>query len=114
MFELYLESKERAEEVIRQARKVGIYEFLHVPIMLLMVCVIFDHKGTLPETKTETVGTIIELTIDRTTMKRFGCRSSNVKDIHVLLSVLGEFSWKALQKDHGQLLLVKVSLFCVY
>ena len=79
--ELYLESKERAEEVIQQARKVGIYQFLHVPIMLLMVCVIFDHKGTLPETKTETVRTIIDLTMDRSTMKQFRCRSSNVKDI---------------------------------
>ena len=107
--ELYLESKERAKEVIHQAEKVGIYQFLHVPIMLLMVCVIFDHQGTLPKTKTDTVCTIIELTIDRTTMKRFGCKSSYVRDIDRLLSVLAEFSWKALQKDHGQLLLIKVS-----
>ena len=44
---------------------------LRVPIVLLMICVIFEERNSLLKTRTETMRQIIELTIDRTTLKSF-------------------------------------------
>ncbi len=52
----YLESEERCDTMLHAARKMGIRGFLHIPIILLMVCVIFDEKEELPQNRTELVG----------------------------------------------------------
>ena len=76
-----------------------------------MICVIFDEKQSLPKTKTEIIRTIIQLMIDRSTLKHFGCKSLDVKNLDNLLEALGKISWQSLQNDVGQLLLKRVKLF---
>ena len=76
-----------------------------------MTCVIFDEKQTLPKRKTEIIGTIIELMMDRSTLKD-GCKSSELDNLDSLLCALGKRSWEALQKDIGQLLLIQVIIYC--
>ena len=116
---LYLGSEWQTEELLRQAVKVQLlHEFwryehgdpglLRIPIILLMTCVIFDEKKSLPRSKTEIIKTIIQLLMDRSTLKHFGCKSSELKHLDSLSCTLGEFSLTALQKDTGQLLLAKV------
>ena len=63
---------------------------------------------SLPERKTEIYETLNELIMDRTTMKTFGCESSNVVNLESMLFTLGKFAWEALQDDIRQLLIRKV------
>ena len=104
----YLGSRDKCLEMLKQAREAGISCLLHIPIVLLMVCAVFTEKNSLPKTKTGIVKIIIELIIDRTTLKTFGLKSSELEHLETWLEILGKFSWEALQSDIGQLLLNKV------
>ena len=81
---------------------------LHIPIILVMTVVVFIEKESLPKTKTVIYETIFRLTMDRTTLKTFGCKSANIAKISEVLYALGELSWNALQNDVQQLLLNQV------
>ncbi len=86
---------------------------LHIPIVLLMFCLAFQERGTLPKGKTELYLTIRELIMDRTTPGTFGQTSAEIPNLSSLLHTLGMASWNALQKDVGQLLINTVSSHCV-
>ena len=101
----YLQSIEKSGELLKQAKDVGIYELLRVPIVLLMTCVVFDEKQMLPLSKTDLATTIFKLSMDRTTLKMFKRKSQDMENIDILLHTLGEFSWQSLQNDVNQLLL---------
>ena len=83
-------------------------ELLSTPIVLLMICVLYEENGSLPDTRTKIYETVRELSMDRTTWKTFGCKSTEVKDITRKTSILGKFAWEALKRDIQQLLLNKV------
>ena len=106
----YLESEDSAVKMISQAKEVGIYDLLKIPIVLLMTCVIYFEHKTLPKTMTKIYSKIFEMIIDRTALKTFKPGLyADVKDyLDALLCVLGELSWNALQSDVQQLLLNKV------
>ena len=107
---MFLGNVGKREEMLEQAKKTGIYDLLNVPIIMLMVCTVFFEKKSLPKTRTEIVGTIFSLAMDRSTLKTFGTRSAEVRDLDGLLYVLGEISLSSLQKDVQQLLIFKVSI----
>ena len=104
----YLQSKKKSNELLKQARDIGINDLLNIPIVLLMTCVVYDEKKMLPKSKTELLRTIFELSMDRSTLKIFKKKSSELNDIGSLLNTLGEFSWQSLQNDVQQLLINKV------
>ena len=109
----YFESEEEADNLLKQAHeKLGWdNELLSTPIVLLMICVLYEENKSLPDTRTKIYETIRELAMDRTTLKTFGCRSSQIKDVTKMTYVLGKFAWEALKKDIQQLLLNKVDFF---
>ena len=121
---LYLERQDECEQFLQEIKKQsteksrgqfeGLYEFLKVPIMLLMLCLLYKESEdkSLPERKTQIHDRIYELVMNRTTLKpnNFGCESSEVPNIHSMLLILGTFAWEALQGDVKQLLLDKVRL----
>ena len=116
----YFESEEEGIKLLKQAfEKFGptdysedrYNELTSTPILLLMICVLYEENKSLPDSKTKIYETIRELAMDRTTLKTFGCKSSKVKYIAQKTSILGKFAWEALQKDIQQLLLNKVVLF---
>ena len=123
----YFGSKETSGQLLKQAKeKLGTRnpidffsgkncynELTSTPIILLMICVLYEENGSLPDTRTRIYETVRELAMDRTTLKTFGCKSSKVKDITQKTSILAKFAWKALQKDIQQLLLNKVWIFKV-
>ena len=106
----YLENEESAVTMISQAKEVGIYDLLKIPIVLLMTCVIYFEHKTLPKTKTKIYSQIFEMIIDRTALKTFkpGLYADVKEYLDDLLSALGELSWKRLQSNVQQLLLKKV------
>ena len=110
----YFESEEESKNLLIQAlKKLGkdhYNELLRTPIVLLMICVLYEENRSLPNTRTRIYETVRELAMDRTTWKTFGCRSSQVKGVQKMTYVLGKFAWKALQKDIQQLLLNKVDI----
>ena len=114
---LYLGSEEQTDKLIKQAQEAELCGYwsdpglLRIPIILLMTCVIFDEKQSLPKKKTEIIGTIIELMMDRSTLKHFGSKSSELQQLDSLLYALGKESWNALHKDIGQLLLIQVIFY---
>ena len=117
---LYLGSEEQTDKLIEQAHQANICYLskywndpglLRIPIILLMTCVIFDEKQSLPKKKTE-IGTIIQLMMDRSTLKHFSYKSSEMEHLGSLLYALGKQSWNALQKDIGQLLMKQVVHYC--
>ena len=117
----YLRSEEQTDKLIKQAQEADICYFskycndpglLRIPIILLMICVIFDEKQNLPKKKTEIIRTIVELMTDRSTLKHFGCKSLELEHLDSLLYASGKQSWNALQKDIGQLLLIQVIFYC--
>ena len=106
----YLLSDEITDKFLTQARQTELSALLHVPIILLMGCTVFISNMSLPNSKTKLYGDIFDLIMDRTTLKTFGCKSSDIPNIGQWLSILGKLSWEALQKGTGQLLLNKVHL----
>ena len=106
----YLGTEQKASKMINQARKIGIYDLLKIPIILLMTCAIYFEDQSLPKTMTKIYSQIFEMIIDRTAIKTFQLGlCSDIKDcLEELLCALGELSWKALQNDVQQLLLNKV------
>ncbi len=95
-------------DVDRWKKDKGIYDLLHIPIMLLMVCHIFKQNKSLPESKTQTIETMIKLSISRTVLKSFGKRASDIDDLENLMCILGKLAWDALQRDSQELLIRKV------
>ena len=108
--ELLLGNKEQAEAMIEQARKAGIYDLLHVPIILLFSCLVFQEHNSLPKTQTEIYQEIFRLLIDRSAEKDESLKDQDKDSLENLLDILGEASWEALQKDTGELLLNKVNV----
>ena len=98
----YLNSEVKSKKMLRQAKETGIYDLLHIPIILVMTAVVFIQEEMLPKTKTGIYETIFQLVIDRTTLKTFGCKSAAILKLEDLLYMLGEFSWNALQDDVQQ------------
>ena len=107
---MFLGNDLKRREMLEQAKNVGIYDLLNVPTVMLMVCTVFFEKKSLPKTRTEIVGTIFRLAMDRSTLKTFGKRSEEVRELDNLLYILGEISWSCLQKDVQQLLIFKESI----
>ena len=106
---LYLGSEDLSRDLLEQAKQSQICELLHVPIVLLMSCLVFTEKGSLPTTQTDLFGIVEELIMDRSTQKTMGKRSSELENLDSWLRVLSEMSWRALQSDVRQLMLDKVT-----
>ena len=78
---MYLESEKLAENMILNASRVGIKELLHIPILLLMVCVLYDEVRQLPGTQIEIIQRMIEILLDRSTLNHFGKKAKDVENL---------------------------------
>ena len=103
----YFKNKTLSTEMLTQAKRAGIYELLHVPVILKITATVFRTQKSLPRSKTDLYDTIFKIIIQRATLKTFNKTSDKIPQLENLLDTLGEISWKALRDD--QLLLKKVS-----
>ncbi len=104
----YLGSKETCREFLRQAKESSLTHLLHVPIILLMACVLFNEHKSLPASKTGVFNKILTMSISRTTLKMMGKTAHEIENLEELLIKLGKLAWEALNKKTKQLLLSKV------
>ena len=111
----YLGSEQEAEKLLEETKNnSGLYELLKVPILLLITSVLYsEDEKSLPERRTEIYEDLYEFMMNRSTLKsnNFGCYSSEVPNLQVMLQTLGKFAWEALQKDDKQLLIKKVRIY---
>ena len=106
----YLGNEEKADKMLREAKDKQVYPLLNVPILLFMVCVLYNENRSLPKSRTKLFHTIYKLIIDRSKMKTFGCKADELEELETMLFTLGKFAWEALQNDVGQLLLNRVNI----
>ena len=109
--EKFLDSEDKSREMLKQARRSGVDKLLSVPIILLMACALFEQYQTLPQSRTDIFRTILDLVMDRSSLKRFGCKASRLENLDSMLETLGKLAWEALQQDVRQLLINKVTSF---
>ncbi len=106
--EQYLGSKKSRKDFLSQAKQGDIYGLLHVPILLLMACVVFLENTCLPSKRTKIFQQVVHMSISRTTLKTMGKSASEVENLHKLIVKLGKLAWGALTRKSKQLLLYKV------
>ena len=101
----YLGNEQRSEDFQYKCWQSGIRELLRIPIVLLMLCVFYHAKETLPKRKTDIVFGIIKMYVNRAKQ-----RFPEVGKFDELLFKLGKLSWEALRRKTKQLLINKVSV----
>ena len=104
----YLDSEDRSEQMLKMAKESNIYNLLSVPIILLMVCVLYNEHGKLPKSRTEIFQLIYTCVMNRSTLKHLNCKATELEELDSMLRILGQFAWEALNDDIRQLLLRKV------
>ena len=106
----YLESEDKSETMLKQAEESRIRDLLHVPIILLLVCFLFEQDSSLPATQTKLFEAIFTMVVHRLVHRNHDGKCANQEYVDNLFLTLGRVSWEALQRTTKQLLLRKVRL----
>ena len=125
--DLYLANRNERREMLKQARAAGIYttlraskqghssrrmrddEYLQVPVILLMICSVYDASNHhLPKKKTEILKSMFSNFIQRSKKESSAKETDFFTDNDDTIRKLGKLSWEALQKDEKPFLLSKV------
>ncbi len=117
----YLGSAEKGQKLISLAAKnqlrretdEGIdYGIMQVPIMLHMICVLFQRKISLPKTRTEIVSAIATRCPDWEEIRKSGKKTKTEwkKALDIALTCLGELAWKRLREGNKDLVFLKASI----
>ena len=85
----YLESENIAKDLIEKSIIAGIQNLLYTPIFLLMVSILYYTKKKLPESLTQIVESIVYMFIDRSTVKHFGKKASEIIGLKHMLYKVG-------------------------
>ena len=115
MADMYLENTTKRELMLQQTKDLDISDLLHVPVMLAMICVIFNEHNSLPKSQFEVVGLLYELLMHRIRHRMIGCGYLPLDSFEPpwnrlnLLSLMAEFAWRTLH-DTESLPPYKVSL----
>ncbi len=106
---MYIEDQQMSGRFLVQAEDSGLFQLLHIPIILLMACTVFKKKECLPESRTELFEKITKMGISRTTLKKMKKHANQIENLDELMEKLGKLAWKALEKESMPLLISKVS-----
>ena len=104
----YLRTNEKAEKLLDDMAKAGLYDLLKIPMILLITLQLHGKFQSLPKGKTEIIWKIVQMSMDRATMRHIGKKSSKIANLEEMLCCLGELSWSSLQKDTEKLVINKV------
>ena len=109
----FLDSEEAGSNFLEIAKKNKILDILRIPLILQMMCVLFQSGHDLPQSKTEATRAIVDWSIQYSAYRQAnpGSSKTHQKKTEKMLYKLGKLAWKSLQSDVQQLLLNKVCLF---
>ncbi len=103
----FFQSAEKAETFLAKAADNQILDILHIPLILQMMCVLFQSGHDLPKSKTQTAKAMVDWSFKYSAFRKSQApiESTEVKDMPYKL---GKLAWESLQSDVQQLLLNKV------
>ncbi len=79
------------------------------PLILLMICVVYQENKSLPKGITQLFDEIVEMSISLTTLKTIGKSAKEMTNLGDLKIALGKLAWNALRRQSRNLLIFKVS-----
>ncbi len=87
------------------------FGILQVPIMLHMICVLFQRETSLPKTRTGVISAIVERCPDWEEIRKSGNKTTDEwkQVLEATLERLGELAWERLEKGNKDLVFTKVS-----
>ncbi len=109
----FLESEKHAKNFVETAQKNEILDILGIPIILQMMCVLFQSGLALPQSKTQTTRAIVDWSIKYSAYRKKHPRTSKStqRELDNIFYKLGKLAWESLQSDIQQLLLQKVYFY---
>ena len=122
---LYLGNKNLRRKMLKQAKMAGIYgrlqhhqthcsrrmrddAYLSIPIILLLVCTVYDTNHHLSINKADIMKSVYSSFIQKSKGRTSDRKTDNFTENEQTIYKLGKLSWEALQKDEKQFLLNKV------
>ncbi len=103
----FLESEEMGRRFLEIGKQNQIMDILSIPIILQMMCVLFQSGQDLPKSKTQATRAIVDWSIKYSTYRKSQA-SIESREIEDMLYKLGKLAWESLQNNVQQLLLNKV------
>ena len=97
------QAKQESQDLINDVKNRGIYGFLKIPLLLLMLNILYLETKSLPERRTDIIWEIIQMYIKRAEVK-----GDPIKDPNELLCHLGKLSYDASQRGTHRLMIKKV------
>ncbi len=105
----YLSDKQKVGELMSKIEHLQ--TLVQVPILLQMICVLFQSKTSLPDTKCGVISAIVKRAVDRSALRASGTKAQ--LDITSILEDLGKAAWQSLIGETQQLLMTKVIPNCL-
>ncbi len=103
----FLESDEMGRRFLEIGKRNQIMDILSIPLILQMMCVLFQSGQDLPKSQTQTTRAIVDWSIKYSTHRKSHI-SNDSTQVEEILYKLGKLAWESLQHDVKQLLLNKV------
>ena len=101
---------EKTEKAFRaKVTKNQIQHILHIPLILQMMCILFQSGYDLPRSKTEATKAMVEWSIEYSGYRTCNPKTQGIKKEEMIFK-LGKLAWESLQSDVQQLLLDKVCI----
>ena len=107
----YLGSEEKTVKLLKTLKRTlqaacGVHEFLRIPFILHMICVLFNRSVSLPKTKTGVLNAIVDRCINWDAIRKSG--KKKLEDTKDALVRLGKLAMEGLQRDQFQQTFTKV------
>ena len=105
----FLESEEMGQRFLEIGKRNQILDILCVPLILQMMCVLFQSGQDLPQSKTQATRAIVDWSVKYSAYRQ-SHPTIETTEVKEMLYKLGKLAWESLQSDVQQLLLNKVRI----
>ncbi len=103
----FLGSEEMGQRFLEIGKRNQILDILGIPLILQMMCVLFQSGQDLPKSKAQATRAIVDWSIKYSAYRQ-SHPSMESQEVEEMLYKLGKLAWESLQSDVQQLLLNKV------
>ncbi len=103
----FLGSKEIGQRFLEIGKTNQILDILSIPLILQMMCVLFESGKDLPKSKTQATRAIVDWSINYCAHRQ-SHPTIETSEVEEMLYKLGKLAWESLQSEVQQLLLDKV------
>ncbi len=103
----FLESEEMGKQFLEIGKRNQILDILRIPLILQMMCVLFQSGQNLPKSKTQATRAMVDWSVKYSAYRQTHPSVASA-EVDEMVYKLGRLAWKSLQSDVQQLLLNKV------